>query len=214
MAVKTTPSREPSLRLKYNFHMIRINKKYKTRHLILKSLFEKLRYTDAHFFNLSDSATSVEELASKLNTTIEELLTAHHGLTKHINCNCSSGKHIIILNADGIDAFIDDYWLREGQKDLNDKFYDRIKWIAPIVALLVTVASLCYTAYKTDRALKKAEQIQIDIEKLKTDNKTTIDGINSNTNKTEATLQKVEIINSDLEKLKNATNTSPKKGLD
>ena len=146
---------------------MRINKKYKTRHLILSTLFGKLKYNDIHSFNLHDSATSVEQLATELNTTVEEILKAHHGLTKHIECDCLSGKHIITLNDDGIDAFIDEYWIREGQKDLNDKFYDRIKWIAPIAALIVTITALGYNAYKTDSALKKVSLLEIEIGRIK-----------------------------------------------
>ena len=79
-----------------------------------------------------------------------------------------------------------------------------------VAALIVTIAALSYTAYKTDKALKKVDQIQIDVEKLKTNNKASIDNINSNVNKTEKTSQKVDSINSDLQKLKNDMQPSQK----
>ena len=146
---------------------MRVKKKYKIRHSILTILFNKLKYNDVHFFNLTYSATSVEELATTLNLTVEEILTAHHGLTKHINCNCASGHHIISISADGIDAYIDNFWLREGQKDLNERIYDRTKWTIPVIALIVTIGSLVYSTYKTDKALKKVDKLQNDFDNLK-----------------------------------------------
>lgn len=161
-----------------------------------------------HFFNLPDSATSVEQLAVELNTTVEEILTAHHGLTKHIDCNCASGKHIITLNTDGIDAFIDDYWIREGQKDLNDKFYDRIKWIAPIAALIVTITALGYNAYKTDKVLKKVGLIETELEKLKTENKSFKDTVNIYTDRSKDVVIVVDSLESKIEKLKDSLTVS------
>ena len=148
---------------------MRVKKKFKIRHRILNTLFNKLKYNDVHFFNLADSATSVEELALTLKLTVEEILTSHHGLTKHINCNCKSGQHIISISTDGIDAYIDSYWLREGQKDLNERIYDRIKWTIPVIALIVTIGSLTYSAYKTEKALKKVDKLQRDFDSLKTE---------------------------------------------
>lgn len=183
-----------------------ISKKYKTRHLILENLFNKLKYNDAHFFNLLESATSVEQLATELDETVEEILTAHHGLTKHITCNCSSGKHIITLNADGIDAYIDEYWLREGQKDLNDKFYDRIKWIVPVAVLLVTSISLGYNAYKTSNALSKVDNVKVEVEIVRR----SIEIINSKISTADSALIMLEIFKSQIKSLQKKIDPSTK----
>lgn len=149
---------------------MKVNEKYKTRHSILSVLFKKLKYNDLHFFNLTDSSTSVEELAQILNTTVDNILTAHHGLTKHIDCVCKNGKHLISINADGIDAYIDNYWLREGQKDLNERIYDRTKWTVPLIALVVTVISILFAIYNSNAVLNKVEKVQKEINLLKSKN--------------------------------------------
>jgi hypothetical protein len=71
------------------------------------------------------------------------------------------------LEKNGYAAAIDEFWLREGEKELNEKIYDKAKWFVPLVAVIITAASLIFSVYTVQRTRNQVEVIKSDLEKLK-----------------------------------------------
>ncbi len=40
-----------------------------------------------------------------------------------------------MLKREGISGVLDEYWLREGEKEANERIYDKTKWLVPVIAL-------------------------------------------------------------------------------
>jgi len=136
------------------FKYFRIKKAYTIRHAILEYLYNKLDQTTLHKTELTKSITSVEEISTYLNITPIEFKKYHmsfHSFAKdldHVQCFATHNKYTIGITEAGIIAYLDDYWIKEGQKELNDKVYNVTKWALPIVTFLISLAALILSIAK------------------------------------------------------------------
>ena len=120
--------------------------------------------------DLNLSHTSLYDLAQKLKTSFGEIYDYHHALCQHshIKTILLGGKHYVVLDEKGYAAVIDEFWLREGERELNEKIYDKTKWMVPLLALLITAASLIFSIYTIQQTKSQIKSLKSEIEKLKT----------------------------------------------
>jgi hypothetical protein len=132
--------------------MFKAHEKYLIRHKILEYLAAKSVYYENgdKVVNLNDTNMSFHLVCEKICVPYEKAFKYHHALhvkgEEHVLCTVKDGIPYIGLLENGVAAAIDEYWLREGQKELNERVYDKTKWIVPVIALIVTVASVLYSA--------------------------------------------------------------------
>jgi len=145
-------------------HLIKADNKYKYRHLMLAYLYAKIKYEPLHKVELPKSKSSFVEMANHLKVDAIYLRECHQGFhtfdNDHVQCFNEGDNFIIGITDAGINAFLDNYWLREGQKELNERIYDKTKWTVPLFALLVTLLSLLYSAYTIRQTRIKVEQLE------------------------------------------------------
>lgn len=146
-----------------------MNKKYKIRHAILVHLFNKMSYDKLNMPCLKTSRSSLDEIARMTGYNYDEVWTAHHGIPEDLAfCTCEvKNEHCMELAIDGIAAAIDNYWIRQGEIELNERIYDKTKWIAPIATLIIAIASLIYTILSISHTQKKLILLEKEILQLK-----------------------------------------------
>jgi hypothetical protein len=110
---------------------------------------------------LSTSWSSLIELSEKTGYKYQKILDYHHAIPdKHAICVHKENVHGMMLQRDGFEIAIDEYWLREGQKELNERIYDKTKWLIPVIALIITVGSLYYSISSVIDTQNKVSQQQ------------------------------------------------------
>jgi hypothetical protein len=129
------------------FGLLRISQKYKVRHQILQNLYEKLDTASRdHKMDLSESTTTMRQLATALKINHQDVRKWHMSLhvpeDEHVECDCESKEFVMSITEAGMIAYLDDYWLREGEKDLNDRIYNVSRWALPLAALLISILAL------------------------------------------------------------------------
>ena len=152
--------------------MLNIHEKYVIRHKILEYLNSKIVYyenTDK-IINLNDTNTPFQEVIDVIGVPFEKAYKYHHALhikdEEHVLCSTHNGIQYIGIMENGIAAAIDEYWLREGQKELNERIYDKTKWIVPVVALIVTIGSILYSAIKVQGVQEKVNKVQEELKNI------------------------------------------------
>lgn len=147
--------------------IFRIAKRFRVKHEILSYLHSKLQYNENHIFNTNDSISSLEEIAKGTGIPFSDVVKYHHLINdSEAKCLPTSGKnkeHKMIIDRAGIDAVIERKWIREGNKELNERIYDRTKWVLPLLAILLTVASLWYSVYTIQRTTQRIASLQKDV---------------------------------------------------
>jgi len=130
---------------------------------MLEYLYFKIKYEPLHRVELEKSKSSFVEMANHLKVDAMYLRECHQGFhtfdNEHVKCFNEYDNFIIGITDAGIYAYLDSYWKREGQKELNERIYDKTKWAVPIFALLITLLSLIYS-------VNTVRQTHIKIEKL------------------------------------------------
>ena len=147
----------------------KVDKKYKYRHRMLEHLYSKIKYEPLHHIQLEKSKSSFVEMANILKVDAMYLRECHQGFHNfdkdHVQCFNEGDNFIIGITEQGIFAYLDNYWLREGQKELNERIYDKTKWVVPLLALLVTFISLLYSASIVRNINKEVQQLKDKISK-------------------------------------------------
>jgi len=150
-----------------------IKKKYVYRHKMLEFLYEKVRNEPLHSTDLKKSKSSFKEMADFLKIDarlLREFHQAFHGFKDdedHVKCFNENNEYIIGIQEPGIRAYLDDYWMNEGEKDLNERIYNKTKWIIPVFALLITAASLMYSINSIRQTQMKVQAIEQQISDYK-----------------------------------------------
>ncbi len=143
-----------------------IKKKYVYRHKMLEYLYSKIKDEPLHRTDLKRSKSSFKEMADFLKIDARLLKEYHqsfHGFDDkedHVKCFEEGGEYIIGIDEPGIRAYLDDYWINEGEKDLNERIYNKTKWVIPIIALIITAASLMYSIYSIRQTQKKVQKLE------------------------------------------------------
>ncbi len=125
-----------------------IARKYKVRHRILRHLYNKIESQPIHKTDLNESKSVVEDIAGVLKISPRELKKWHmsfHDFPEkngHVLCFSENGCYMMGNTESGIIAYLDDFWLREGRKDLNDKIYNVSKWVFPILTFIISVLAI------------------------------------------------------------------------
>jgi hypothetical protein len=113
------------------------------------------------------STSNFEDIAAALNIDVHELREQHYGFhsVEENHVKCSGGKHFLMtLEQAGIFAYTDEYWLREGRKEMNERIYDYTKWSLPVLSLIISLFALYISLSSKQQPLKKApiQQKQVD----------------------------------------------------
>jgi len=138
-----------------------MHKRYKIRHKIIEYLNTKVVYKDLDIPSLENAIAPLQEIATKINEKYEDVFKYHQIIPDtQAKCVVKDKQHCMYLLRGGIDAYVDEYWLREGQKEANDRIYDKVKWVVPIIALLITAGSLGYSIYSIRDTQSKVSRIE------------------------------------------------------
>lgn len=160
-----------------------ISKKYLYRHKMLEYLYSKIKNEPLHEVDLKKSKSSFKEMADFLSIDpklLREYHQAFHGFDDkedHVKCFNERGEYVIGIDEPGIRAYLDDYWINEGEKDLNERIYNKTKWIVPVFALIITIVSLSISITTIKQTQRKAEQLDKELLKYKHETQQTIDSI-------------------------------------
>ena len=134
--------------------------KFFYRHATLKYLNEKLKDEPPHNVTLSKSKSSFNKMAKDLNIDPKTLKEYHHGFhlspkgENHVECTTEGGEYMIAIKEPGVQAFHDEYWLSQGHKELNERIYDKTKWILPVAAIIISVLSVLITKCQGPKEVK------------------------------------------------------------
>lgn len=143
-----------------------IKKKYVYRHKMLEYLYSKIKDEPLHEVDLKKSKSSFKEMADFLSIDPKLLREYHqsfHGFDDkedHVKCFNERGEYIIGIDEPGIRAYLDDYWINEGEKDLNERIYNKTKWVVPLIALVITAISLGYSVYSIRQTQQKVQILE------------------------------------------------------
>lgn len=72
-----------------------------------------------------------------------------------------------MLKREGISGVLDEYWLREGEKEANERIYDKTKWLVPVIALAITAGSLLFSTWKIAHTKEKIKSVERELQQLK-----------------------------------------------
>lgn len=149
--------------------MFTVHKKYVIRHAMLKHLKSRVDRKTSDEIDLNLSHTSLYDLAQKLKITYAEAYDYHFALSQHnhIKSVVLGGKHYVALQESGYAAAIDEFWLREGQRELNEKVYNKTHWMVPVLALVISVASLLFSVYILQQTKKEIRTVRFEVQELK-----------------------------------------------
>ena len=140
---------------------------------MLGIMYRKMSDDPLHQTRLNKTWTSLSDIAAELEIDPKVLKRYHEGFhsfgkgNDHVRCEDRNGVFMIGLEERGLAAYLDDYWLREGQKELNERIYDITKWLLPVIAILITAGSLGFTVYTTVQNKNKIETIQKELDTIK-----------------------------------------------
>ena len=149
--------------------MFRIQKKYVIRHAILAFLKSRIDKQPGEGKDLNLSHTSLHEIAKKLKVSDQEVYDHQYVMRQHhqIKSTLLGGKYYFVLEENGYAAYIDSFWLREGERELNERIYEKMKWLTPLVALLITSAALIISIYLLQQNIAKVQALKLELETLK-----------------------------------------------
>lgn len=150
----------------------KMKSKYIIRQKIINHLFTKITYNNIDVPNLANTKTSLTDVAIAINESYEDVFMAHHGIPdEQMICVPDQDYHYVMLVRDGIPSVIDDFWIREGQQEVNDRIYDKTKWLVPVIALVITAASLIYSIYTISQTKLQIESIKRELYELRAQKK-------------------------------------------
>lgn len=151
-------------------NLLKIDKKYKCRHLMLEHLYSKIKYEPLHRIELEKSKSSFVEMANHLKLDAMYLRECHQGFhtfdNDHVKCFNDGDNFIIGITDAGINAYLDNYWIREGHKELNERIFEKTKWAVPLLALVITILSLLYSAFIVRESNIKIYKLEERLNKL------------------------------------------------
>ena len=130
----------------------KIKKKYRVRHQILELLYKKLEDEPLHNTNLSKSKTDLKIISESLKLPADEIRKYHmafHSFEKdHVQCTSMNNTSIIEITEAGVIALFDEFWIKEGKKDLHDSIYNITRWILPVFSFLLSLIAIIISIFK------------------------------------------------------------------
>jgi len=139
-----------------------IDKSYRIRHKILEVL-----YNDWNANNHAENRrVGSIRIATDTGIPIAEIHRLQYLLVEkgEINISENDGQSIMTLQPNGITAYVDKLYIKEGYKQRWDGIYDWARILIPLVALLLSLYNYYYSYYKLDTKILK---IETKIEQLK-----------------------------------------------
>ncbi len=126
-----------------------MKRKYQIRHEILSYLYNKIQYNDIDAPQLSSTVSTLDEIAKGIGCEYDEFFRQHHAVNhgEHAKCITYHGEHCMMLCKEGISAVLDEYWLREGIKERNERIYDKTKWVVPVISAVIAIISASAAIY-------------------------------------------------------------------
>ena len=106
-----------------------------------------------HITRLAKSLTVVDDLAPILGISTQDFKKYHmsfHDFEKeknHVICSAPNTCYTIGITEPGVIAYLDDYWIKEGRKDLNDTIYNVAKWLMPIISIGISFIALWFSTH-------------------------------------------------------------------
>jgi len=147
-----------------------INKKYRNRHLFLKTLqlyFEKNDRPDQHTFE--EVSLTFSKLVELSNLTEKEIYEEMDYLEKEGEINIEQTEHFstfYFISRNGTIAYYDKKYLNLGKKEFLNDTYDILKNISAIILLVIAVITFIINFLDTRKNKKEIEQIKVKVEKL------------------------------------------------
>ena len=78
----------------------------------------------------------------------------------HIRLTQMGEKFYVNIEEKGYAAFIDEYWLREGYKECNERIYNKTKWIILLLVVIMSAATLIFSVYTIRNMNNRIETLQ------------------------------------------------------
>jgi hypothetical protein len=147
-----------------------INKKYRNRHLFLKTLqlyFEENDRPDLYTFE--EISLTFPKLVELSNLTEKEIYGQIDYLEKEGEINIEHTEHFstfYFISRNGTIAYYDKKYLNLGKKEFLNDAYDILKNISAIILLVIAIISFIINFLDTRKNKKEIEQIKVKLEKL------------------------------------------------
>lgn len=142
--------------------MFHVHKKYSARHALLGYLKAKVDKKPGPEKDMNISHTSLHELAKKMDIPFTDLYDYQFALLQnnHIRLTQMGEKFYVNIEEKGYAAFIDEYWLREGHKECNERIYNKTKWIILLLVVIMSAATLIFSIYTIRKMNNRIETLQ------------------------------------------------------
>ncbi len=126
---------------------IKIQDKYVIRHEILRHLYSKIIFNNDDIPDIRPAILSLDELVNLIKEFgRQQIIDAHIGIPHdQAKCEMFNDKHCMRMHNEGLDAYLDEYWLRFGEAETLQKMQlvsniNNPKWQTGIFALTLVVA--------------------------------------------------------------------------
>jgi hypothetical protein len=140
--------------------LLKIHKSFRTRHKILKTL-----YDDQEKANDCFKRVSSKDISDCSKIPLDQLHFYHELLKQNdeIDCCEQDGLHQMYIKEQGRYSYLDEKYLKEGRKLYWDKIYDPLKVILPLITICISV----FAIYINSTTSQKLKGLQDQIEALK-----------------------------------------------
>jgi hypothetical protein len=107
------------------------------------------RYIElGHPTSFNNCHLTAQQIASIENLKLSDVIDYHELLVdrSHVHCKFENNIHNIMLLKDGRTALVEKNYLKEGRKNFSDSMHDNIKWITPLIAVIISLMALGISA--------------------------------------------------------------------
>jgi hypothetical protein len=124
---------------------------------------------------LQPAQADIKHLAKEINIPLDEVSAFHHALhnENQVTCRKSGNNSIISLEENGLHAFIDEYWLRQGEKETLERRQTEsviatnkmtiINIVITIIfSIIVTTIQVCSYNRETKKEYREVRQLKAD----------------------------------------------------
>lgn len=139
---------------------LKIDKSYRIRHKILKTLYDDQEKSNDCFKRVTS-----KEISKNTNIPLGRLHFFHELLKQNdeIDCCEQDELHQMYIKEQGRYSYLDEKYIKEGRKLYWDKIYDPLKVILPIITICISA----YAIYINSTTSDKLKGLQAQIETLK-----------------------------------------------
>ncbi len=135
----------------------KVHESYKIRHKILAYLYE-----DQYKNKDCDKRIGSIEISEKTKIPIDKIHKYHEILMKddEIDCIEKDGQHSMKIMSLGRYAYLEEKYIKNGWTDLWDYWFQPLKVIVPLIALIVSSYAIWYNSTLSDKIKKIANKVE------------------------------------------------------